>query len=175
MTSSHDGRSPACSLVTDAEVGVPLDEIQRLLPCPASDPPCEDWSVVVGRRRNMLLRGSRNATNGWIRAANMLLIEPIHRLKCEEGLDLQLECATLVLGNVDAMDRQQQGRFQTWLGNLPLGQTQMISFTTIPLRLQVQAGAFLDVLYYRLNTLITNSPWRKGHAHGYSQEGACHR
>jgi hypothetical protein len=115
------------------------------------EPFLEDWPALIRRRHNMLLAGSPEATTAWLDAAIRLLSGPVHRVACERRLDLPSECATLILDNVDALDRGQQNQCLRWLSEVQRVQTQVISFTTTPLYPQVRAGAFLGPLYYRLN------------------------
>jgi hypothetical protein len=115
------------------------------------EPLVDDWSVLVAHGQSMLFCGPQEATEAWFRTAIMLLSRPIHRVACEKGLALTPDCATLVLDNLDALDLSQQHQVLRWLNDPLRVQTQVISFTTTPLYPQVQQGAFLTDLYYRLN------------------------
>jgi transcriptional regulator of acetoin/glycerol metabolism len=50
---------------------------------------------------------------------------------------------------------QEQIRLLEWLA-LAAGRTQVISTSVAPLFPRVQAGSFIDTLYYRLNTVYVD-------------------
>jgi hypothetical protein len=57
---------------------------------------------------------------------------------------------TIVLHDVGALGIQDQIRLLEWLG-LSMGRTQVVSTSAFPLLPRVEAGTFIDNLYYRLN------------------------
>ena len=59
---------------------------------------------------------------------------------------------TLILHDVGAMTHVDQAQLLKWLVSAS-GRTQVISMTAVPLLPRVQGGAFIDTLYYRLNTV----------------------
>jgi hypothetical protein len=59
---------------------------------------------------------------------------------------------TLILQDVGALTRADQHRLLDWLDRAA-GRTQVVSTTPASLWPRVQAGAFIDRLYYRLNTV----------------------
>ena len=59
---------------------------------------------------------------------------------------------TMVLQDVGALTDADQHRLLDWLDQ-GRGLTQVVSMTPAPLLSRVQAGAFIDRLYYRLNTV----------------------
>jgi hypothetical protein len=62
---------------------------------------------------------------------------------------------TMILHNVGALAREDQRRLLEWTDR-SAGRTQVISTTPAPLLRYVLAGAFLDTLYYRLNTVCVD-------------------
>ena len=58
----------------------------------------------------------------------------------------------MILQDVGALTDGDQHRLLDWLDRTP-GRTQVVSTTPAPLYPRVQAGAFIDRLYYRLNTV----------------------
>jgi hypothetical protein len=58
-----------------------------------------------------------------------------------------------VLRNVDGLSAEQQRTLLAWLEHA-VAPTHVVSTTTVPLFPRVTAGLFLDVLYYRLNTVM---------------------
>ena len=113
----------------------------------------DDWSVLLQRRPNILVVGPGAAADAFIRAVTPQLRLPVRSFVCA-ALPPHLPAdGTLVLRDVDTLDRDQQQRLINWLDAAPDGHPQVISFTTAPLYLLVQASMFLDQLYYRLNVV----------------------
>jgi hypothetical protein len=65
------------------------------------------------------------------------------------------EAETFVLYDVDCLWRGEQRRLMEWL-TARGGRTQLVTTSTEPLTDRVQANAFLDTLYYRLNTVCVD-------------------
>jgi transcriptional regulator of aromatic amino acid metabolism len=63
----------------------------------------------------------------------------------------------VILQDVGALTRADQHRLLDWLDDAA-GRTQVVSTTPAPLWPRVQAGAFIDRLYYRLNTVCMDMP-----------------
>ena len=61
---------------------------------------------------------------------------------------------TLILQDVGTLARDDQRRLLEW--TLVASRTQVVSTTRSPLLPRVQSGAFIDTLYYRLNTVSVN-------------------
>jgi Sigma-54 interaction domain len=72
------------------------------------------------------------------------------------GRDLSLpevtQVGTLILNDVDALSHADQHQLLDWL-EPPGRRMRVISTTSAPLFARVEAGAFVDTLYYRLNTI----------------------
>ena len=64
---------------------------------------------------------------------------------------------TLVIRNVDALSAERQRDLLSWLEQVAVASTRVVSTTTVPLFQRVAAGLFLDVLYYRLNTVMLSA------------------
>jgi len=59
---------------------------------------------------------------------------------------------TLILRDVDTLVREDQRRLLEWMEQAA-GRAQVISTASAPLLPDVEAGAFMQTLYYRLNTI----------------------
>lgn len=59
---------------------------------------------------------------------------------------------TMILYGVGALTHDDQRRLLTWSDQVA-GRTQIVSITQTPLLPRLQAGAFIDTLHYRLNTV----------------------
>jgi Sigma-54 interaction domain len=62
---------------------------------------------------------------------------------------------TLILHEIGAMPAEYQLRLLDWLEGA-WGTTQVVSTSTAPLLTRIQTGAFVDMLYYRLNTVCVD-------------------
>ncbi len=68
------------------------------------------------------------------------------------GFPAATETGTLILHDVDRLSSDDQERLLDWLEPAGRGM-RVISTTSAPLYPHVEAGAFTDTLYYRLNTV----------------------
>jgi hypothetical protein len=75
-----------------------------------------------------------------LRRGEQLVLPPVARAR------------TLILQDVGALTHADQHRLLDWLDRAA-GRTQVVSMTPVSLWPHVQAGAFIDRLYYRLNTV----------------------
>jgi sigma-54-interacting transcriptional regulator len=99
----------------------------------------------------MLVSGTRDATRAFIEAITPHLHEPVHEGSTSDTPSIAPPTGTLIIRDVDAFDRAQQQRLLRWLDDVQNSHTQVIALTTTRLYDLVQAGTFLDQLYYRLN------------------------
>jgi len=111
------------------------------------------WPALLKTYSNLLIAGSQPATDAFLRAATPLLRLPVHCIVCEEGLTISPVARTLILRNVDILTSDEQQALARWLDDEPRPRTQIISQTSAPLYALVQAGAFQEALYYRLNVI----------------------
>lgn len=113
----------------------------------------DDWWVLQGRHPNVLVTGPRDATRAFLAAITPSLHQPIHHVACGTPLNLPTAAGTIILDEVDALPLEEQEGLLRWLDAAQCARSQTVALTTVPLYTQVQAGAFLDTLYYRLNVV----------------------
>ena len=87
----------------------------------------------------LFLVGRHELVAGW-RPGQRLVLPPVARL------------STLILHDVGALSFDDQRRLTDWLERAA-GRTQVVSTTRTSLFPRVEAGTFVDTLYYRLITL----------------------
>ena len=78
--------------------------------------------------------------------------QPLITLLCDQTLELpRVSLGTVILFGVDVLALDDQHRLMTWLerGDRP----RVISTSRVSLLPIVEAGMFIESLYYRLNTL----------------------
>jgi hypothetical protein len=112
-----------------------------------------DWSVLGRSRPNVLVSGPDHATSAFIQALAPRLRSPVQVIAAEDLVCLGSLDGTLILRDVDALDAARQSALLEWLDETPTGRTQVVCTTTKPLYNHVQAGTFLDRLFYRLNVV----------------------
>ena len=116
-----------------------------------------DLQVAGMPRTNLLLAGGAGALRIVLEMLWLELREPILKWRPGQRLDLPSPSrpATLILYDVDALSSDDQHRVLRWLDETA-GQIRVVSTSTKALWPRVKAGAFSDVLYYRLNTVYVD-------------------
>ena len=125
----------------------------------------EDWRLartahadlqMMGMPRvNLLVIGSAGAIQGVL---ELLALREATTVYCaDEPLTLPAvsRTSTLVLHDVAALEYTDQRRLIDWLERTA-GRAQVISTASESLLKRVQSGAFIDTLYYRLNTVCVD-------------------
>jgi hypothetical protein len=127
----------------------------------------EHWRLARAAHVDLLLMGMPRvnlllvAPDGVVRyVLESLLLnlrEPIARRTPGQPLDLPPHglVGTLVLHDVGTLSPHEQLELLGWL-ELADGRTQVVSTSPTPLLPRVQCGAFIDTLYYRLNTVCVD-------------------
>jgi len=109
---------------------------------------------LVSAGCNLLVRGEKSATTATVVALSADLSAPLVVWKSETVADLpRLDCGTVVLQDVDQLGLSEQRALLAWLDDRP-GHVRVISTAASDLFDLVNAGGFLDPLYYRLNTIV---------------------
>ena len=114
--------------------------------------------IAESFRVNVLLMGTSDALGRVMTAIAGNLRQPIVEWSPGEPFALPAAdgVATLVLNEVGLLSIQDQITLLEWL-SAAHGSTQVISTTQTPLLPRVRAGAFIDTLYYRLNTVCIDA------------------
>jgi hypothetical protein len=109
--------------------------------------------VARRERTNVFLIGPAARCDDVIATLGPDLIAPIVVSRARDGLVLPPPAmvGTLILRDVDALVRADQRRLLDWLGHALA--VKVISTATASLLPRIERGAFLDSLYYRLNTI----------------------
>ena len=114
--------------------------------------------LLMGMPRvNLLLIAPDGVVRFVLESLLLDLQEPIVRWRPGERLVLPPtdESGTLVLHETSALPADDQLRLLDWLERAE-GRTQVVSTSSAPLLPRVHAGAFIDTLYYRLNTVCVD-------------------
>jgi hypothetical protein len=142
-------------------------EVGRSGPFETVSPPPEHWHLARAAHVDLLLMGMPRvnllliAPDGVIayvlESPFLDLHEPITRWSPGDRLVLPSPAAagTMILHDVGALSSDDQLHLLEWLERAG-GRTQVVSTSSTPLMTRVQAGAFIDTLYYRLNTVCVD-------------------
>jgi hypothetical protein len=117
----------------------------------------KDLEVAGMPRTNLLLVGGAGAIRIVLEMLWLELREPILKWHPGQRLDLPSpgRAATLILQDVDGLTSDEQHRVLGWLDETA-GKIRVVSTTPESLWPRVKAGAFSEVLYYRLNTVYVD-------------------
>jgi hypothetical protein len=116
-------------------------------------PPLDESSVFDGTYPNALIIGSEPSANAAISRLLPCLRPPVlhwHPRAVTEPT--QPATGTLVIWDVDTLDRMQQEQLLMWMDSL-VARVQVISVAEQPVFPLVLSKQFGDTLYYRLNTV----------------------
>jgi Sigma-54 interaction domain len=118
---------------------------------------CMDLELMRAPRANVLLRGTEAIVQNVLDMLMPTFRSPIDIWRPGERLTLRADPrgGTLILREIGRLSHDEQTRLLAWLDTTD-GCTQIVSTTAWPLVSRVEAGGFLDKLYYRLNTIFVN-------------------
>jgi transcriptional regulator of acetoin/glycerol metabolism len=118
-----------------------------------------DWDLACAARVNLLLMGREDATRTFVDTLRPSLRAPVLTVRAGESLALVApdKVGTMILCDICAFGLADQRRLLVWLEDAD-GGTQVISTTSMPMVPLMDAGAFLEALYYRLNTVCCKLP-----------------
>ena len=114
--------------------------------------PPGDWRLLQFLRLNVLLIGTAEQASDCIVALWPALREPVDLCEARNFRQPSAPMGTLILQDATGMPVAHQIALLAWLRN-PDHATHVITTVTRPLFPDLQAGLFLDALYYRLNTV----------------------
>ena len=119
--------------------------------------PGKDLRRLVNSGANLLVRGEKSAAAATVVALTVDFPPPLLTwiADAENGLPA-VDDGTLVIHDVDRFDLAKQRVLLTWLEHRPK-RVRVITTVTRDLFPLVQAGDFLDQLYYRLNTIVIDA------------------
>jgi hypothetical protein len=119
----------------------------------------DDLQMVRLKRTNLLVVGDDDATNAVLDELRLGPRDGIVVWRPGQPLDLPSagRVTTLILHDVDQLTTAAQDTVLRWLDQ-GAGRIWVVSTSAEPLWPHVDAGAFSDVLYYRLNIVCVRVP-----------------
>jgi hypothetical protein len=113
----------------------------------------DDWSLFREAHPHALLIGSAASADAALERLLPHLRAPLSHWRPQaSGEPPQETTGTLVIWDVDAIDRARQEQLLAWIERCP-PELQVVSIAQRPLFPLVLSDDFLDALYYRLNTV----------------------
>lgn len=116
-----------------------------------TDPP-EDWPLVVQSQTHVLVGGAAVAIDAFLSTVREGARPPVRDMPAQAFAAPAHTNGTLILRGVDGLDRGQQAALLQWL-ETPQNEARVIATSATPVYGLVQAGTFLDHLFYRLNVV----------------------
>jgi hypothetical protein len=142
------------------------------VPFDSASPLREDCRLARAARVNLMVIHGEGVLQDLPEWAMLDLEKPIATWCAGERLVLPpvAWARTMILQDVGALTYPDQRRLLDWLDRAA-GRTQVVSTMPAPLLPRVQAGAFLDRLYYRLNTVCVDVTGYLADVHGAGLPG----
>jgi hypothetical protein len=113
----------------------------------------DDCRVARTTRANLLLIGTETCVEDIVRT--LWSRDGLSRWRPGQPLSLPTDTGTVILHEVDQLTGEDQLRLSRWL-EAGEDHAQVVSTATAPLLPRVEAGTFIDTLYYRLNTICVD-------------------
>jgi hypothetical protein len=110
--------------------------------------------LIRTARLNLLLIGTEQQTNAVLSELQSDFLDPITTWSSGQFLELPADArtGTFILDGITGLGLDDQYRLNDWLGSTD-GRTQVVSMTPRAVVPLIETGAFLDMLYYRLNVI----------------------
>jgi len=105
-------------------------------------------------RPNVLVIGEPDRCDAVVSALLLESPKPVYEWAGQTLVPAHADAACLVIRDVATLSREQQNAFWLWLSAPAVHHLPFISTSSIPIFPLVQRGAFMEDLYYRLNTLV---------------------
>jgi len=112
----------------------------------------EDWRAFLKTRANILVTGPDEALKAFVHAARPVFRAPIRSAAGGRAVVFR-RASTLILRDVDRLNRAAQRLLLVWMNEPEHADTQIVSTASAPLFPLVEAEEFERDLYYRLNTI----------------------
>lgn len=147
---SYDGAIHGASDGVPSSDTTVLSAVHRALVSPLLTD--EPWGVVVANRIPVLATGTDESVGAFLDELEPLLPAPLTYIDCDSAISLNgfANGGTVVLRHLDQFGLATQRKLMECLHLRPLG-TQVIGTSSRSLFPFIATGAFLDMLYYRLN------------------------
>ena len=121
----------------------------------AAQPPATDLDLARSCRANLLIVGAEQAVSTFVCELWSAFDEPLMMRRIGGPLRLPPSSepvGTMIILGVETLSQADQRALEDWLV-LREGRTRLISTSSASLMPRIEAGAFSDALYYRLNVV----------------------
>jgi hypothetical protein len=116
--------------------------------------PMAELAVLRDHFPNVMIVGPEASTAGALAEMHAQLRQPIITVDAQKTADLPRmpPRGAVIIRGIGALNAADQRRLHEWIGRTS-GDTQVIVTSPVPIFPCVERGTFLDLLYYRLNTV----------------------
>ena len=122
-----------------------------------------EWRLLQETHPNVLVIGPSVVMDDALRALTGVCRHPVSvRLPTNFGLPAASDSGTLILRDVERISVSDQSKLMAWLGHAN-GRAQVVSTSARAVWQNVESGAFLRALYYRLNVVYVDLAGRGAH------------
>lgn len=114
----------------------------------------EELATLMPRHPNVLVFAPHRAADEVIEELMPVLRQPVRYWSAGAAMSWPVhDVGSLIVRDLAALDATEQAELDEWLNRRLTDRVQILSVTSVPLFPRVERGAFLDVLYYRLNVI----------------------
>lgn len=112
-----------------------------------------EWHILRASPRNLLITGVPDAVEQSLEALTPHLVPSVSYWPLDASWPTPGDVRTLVIRDVHGLALAEQQALSVWFDQGASMQTRVVSTATVPLFQLVEAGLFMERLYYRLNVL----------------------
>jgi len=112
-----------------------------------------EWHILRAAAPNLLITGVPDAVEQSLEALTPHLVPSVSYWSLDASWPPPGDVRTLVIRDVQGLSLAEQQALSLWFDQGASMQTRVVSTATLPLFQHVEAGLFMEGLYYRLNVL----------------------
>jgi hypothetical protein len=112
-----------------------------------------EWHILRAAHPNLLITGVPDAVEQSLSALTPHLLPSVSYWPLDSSWPPPGDVRTLVIRDVQSLTLAEQQALSAWFDQRASIETRVVSTATVPLFQLVEAGLFMEVLYYRLNVL----------------------
>jgi hypothetical protein len=137
-----------------ADAGKPIATVNnRAMVYQGTPHSVSEWHILRAAAPNLLITGVPDAVEHSLEALTPHLVPSVSYWPLDTSWPPPGDVRTLVIRDVQELALAEQQALSVWFDRSALLQTRVVSTATVPLFQLVEAGQFMEALYYRLNVL----------------------
>lgn len=127
-----------------------------------------EWRMLREVRPNILVIGTADVVESTVSALIAGLPGPVSYVRPNEPPPEAHEAEMLIVRDVNALTRDRQREWLTWLSDVNVRRPQIVATSDVPVYPLVRREQFSGTLYYRLNTILLEMQTPDADASGVS-------